>query len=193
MSNNNYKHFLQSVDMQRIYKKHHHGFDRNRIMSCRGISSKPSMLGKSGINNGTISCCMSLSQVGQFNLYSGFLHCGQSCKFEAQEKRPKYHPQFLQNCTKFGLLSKQTMHLKDSFIFSRTLISFINYHLLTLISSSLTSYKISLMHSSIGKFKAGAGETTQSPVSVKLKLRKFNEGRQLSSSTSSSPKISNKR
>ena len=65
MSNNNYKHFLQSVDMQRIYKKHHHGFDRNRIMSCRGISSKPSMLGKSGINNGTISCCMSLSQVGQ--------------------------------------------------------------------------------------------------------------------------------
>ena len=64
-------------------------------MSGRGISSKPGMVGKSGINNGTISCCMSLSQVGQFNLYSGFLHCGQSCKFERQEKQPKYRPQFL--------------------------------------------------------------------------------------------------
>ena len=158
MSNNNYKHFLQSVDMQRIYKKHHHGFDRNRIMSCRGISSKPSMLGKSGINNGTISCCMSLSQVGQFNLYSGFLHCGQSCKFERQEKQPKYRPQFLQNCTEFGLVSKQTMPYKDSFIFYRPLISYI------LLLMSITSCKISLIHLPIGKFKAGAGEKTQPPV-----------------------------
>ena len=171
------------VSIERIYKNHHHGFDGTRIVSSRGISSKPSMLGKSGINNGTISCCMSLSQVGQFNQYNGFLRCEQSCKFKTQEKQPKYHPQFLQNCTKLGLLSKQTIHFKDSVIFSCTLISFI------LLLMSLTSCKISLMHSSIGKSKAGAGEATQSPVSVKLELRKFNEGRQLSSSTSSSSKI----
>ena len=156
-------------------------------MSGRGISSKPGMVGKSGINNGTISCCMSLSQVGQFNLYSGFLHCGQSCKFERQEKQPKYRPQFLQNCTEFGLVSKQTMPYKDSFIFYRTLISYI------LLLMSITSCKISLIHLPIGKFKAGAGEKTQSPLSVVLKRHKFNEGRQLSSSTSSSPKISKKR
>ena len=60
---------------------------------------------------------MSLSQVGQFNLCSGFLYCGRTCKFERQEKQPKYRPQFLQNCTKFGLVSKQTMPYKDSFIF----------------------------------------------------------------------------
>ena len=165
---------------------HYHGFDETRIMSGRGISSKPSMLGKSGINNGTISCCMSLSHVGQFNFYIGFMLCGQSCKFETHEKQPKYHPQFLKNCTKFGLVSKQTMDFKDSFMFFRTLISFI------LLLMFFTSCKISLMPSSVGKFKAGPGGTTQSSVSVLLKLRKFNERRQLSSSTSSSPKISNK-
>ena len=34
---------------------------------------------------------MWLSQVGQFNLYNGFLHCGQSCKFETQEKQGFFH------------------------------------------------------------------------------------------------------
>ena len=74
---------------------------------------------------------------------------------------------FYKNCAKFALVSKQTMHLKDSFIFSRTLISFI------LLLMSFTSCKISLTLSSTGKFKAGAGGTTQSSVSVLLKLRKF--------------------
>ena len=94
MANNNYRHFLQSVDIKnkRIYKKHHHGFDGTRIMSGQGISSKPSMLGKSDINSGTVSCCISHSQVGQFNMYSGFLHCGQSCKFETLEKQSEYRP-----------------------------------------------------------------------------------------------------
>ena len=94
MSNNNYRHFLQSVDIKnkRIYKKYHHGIDGTRIMSGQGISSKPSMLGKFDINNGTISCCISHSKVGQFNMYSGFLHCGQSCKFETLEKQSKHRP-----------------------------------------------------------------------------------------------------
>ena len=165
---------------------YYHGFDGTCIMLGRGISSKPSILGKSGINNGTIPTAQSLSHVGQFNLYSGFLHCGQSCKFEEHEKQPKYRLQFLQNCTKFGLVSKQTMHFKDSFIFCRTLISFI------LLLLSFTSCKILIMISSICKFKAGAGGTTQSSVPVLLKLRTFNEGRQLSSPTSSSPKYQTK-
>ena len=65
---------------------HYHGFNGTHIMSGCPISSRPSMLGQSGISNGTISSCMSLSHVGPFNLYSGFLHCG---KFVANLKCTK--------------------------------------------------------------------------------------------------------
>ena len=86
---------------------HYHRFDGTHIiMSGRGISSKSSMVGKSGINNGTMSSCISLSLVGNSNWYSGFLHCEQSFKFKTHEKQAKYRPQFLQNCTKLGLVSK---------------------------------------------------------------------------------------
>ena len=57
-------------------------------MSGRGMSSKPSMVGKFGINNGT--------------MFSYILYCEQSCKFKTHENQAKYHPQFLQNCTKLG-------------------------------------------------------------------------------------------
>ena len=71
-------------------------------MSGRGMSSKPSMVGKFGINNGTMFSYISLSHVGYFNWYCGFLYCEQSCKFKTHENQVKYHPQFLQNCTKLG-------------------------------------------------------------------------------------------
>ena len=81
---------------------HYHRFDGTHIMSGRGMSSKPSMVGKFGINNGTMFSYISLSHVGYFNWYCGFLYCEQSCKFKTHENQVKYHLQFLQNCTKLG-------------------------------------------------------------------------------------------